>query len=125
MLGGAKDWTVHISCSHLYYSGIKQPEVVLAGSIAPDAVLLFLQLEEYSPVAVKELPSALLVIIVVPEDDLSGEEGLEQEGREVHLDVVRRDENVDFPGWDSLEGQAHAHRRFSLWGNNSRSVEQD
>ena len=82
--------------------GLKQqPEVLPAGPIAPDALRRLLQLQD-DPSGVEELPPALLLVLVVPRKDLPGEEGLEQEGREVHLDVVRRSEDVDFAGRDSL-----------------------
>ena len=79
----------------------QQPEVLPTGSIAPDALCRLPELQQDSA-GVEELPPALLLVLVVPRKDLPGEEGLEQEGREVHLDVVRRSEDVDFAGRDSL-----------------------
>ena len=79
----------------------QQPEVLPTKPIAPDALCRLPELQDDSA-GVEELPPAPLLVLVVPRDDLPGEEGLEQEGREVHLDVVRRREDVHFAGRDSL-----------------------
>ena len=74
----------------------------------------FLKLQD-NPAGVKELPSAAaLLAFVVSYKDLAGKEGLEQEWREVHLDVVRCYEDIGFGGRDPLERKAHAQRGCRL-----------